>query len=67
MKKDIYENLMYGYSDVMKVYHVGRSKAYDLMRKTNFNLIRNGYRTVQGRVPAKYIQEYCKKKGENHE
>lgn len=63
MKKNIYENLMYGYSDVMKIYHVKRSKAYDLMRQTNFNLIRNGYRTVQGRVPASCIKEYCKEQG----
>lgn len=51
------ERIMYTYSDVMKICKVGRTKAYEIVKEIRTDLYKSGFRTIQGRVPAKYINE----------
>lgn len=52
--------LMYCYKDVMEEFEVGRTKAYEIVKEARYELFKLGYRTIQGRVPAKYIIENYK-------
>ena len=44
--------LMYNVKDVQEILGVGESKAYQFIRIMN-----KGFLTVQGKVPAAYLQE----------
>jgi hypothetical protein len=44
-------------SDVMEVVGVGKSKAYDIMRRINRELEAEGYITISGRVPEARFRE----------
>lgn len=41
--------------DVMKLLHIKRSLAYQIIRKLNKELDKDGYYIIRGRVPRKYI------------
>lgn len=44
-------------NDVGKMLGVGKSKAYQVIRKLNKELERNGYLIVAGKIPKKYFLE----------
>lgn len=41
--------------DVMKLLHIKRSLAYQIIRELNKELDKDGYYIIRGRVPRKYI------------
>lgn len=41
--------------DVMKLLHIKRSLAYQIIRKLNKELDKDGYYIIRGRIPRKYI------------
>ena len=51
----------YTAEDLMHILPVGRSKAYDIIKKLNAELAENGYVVISGCVPVKYFNEkfYC--------
>ena len=49
--------LMYNVKDVQEILGVGESKAYQFIRIMNEELRGKGFLTVQGKVPAAYLQE----------
>lgn len=52
--------LMYSYKDIMEVCKVGRTKAFRIVKEAGYELFKAGYRTIQGKVPAKYIEDNYK-------
>ena len=48
---------MYNVKDVQEILEVGESKAYQFIRILNEELKEKGFLTVQGKVPAAYLQE----------
>ena len=46
--------------DVMELLDIRRSKAYSIIRKLNVELETNGFMTIPGRVPKKYLLERFK-------
>lgn len=44
-------------NDVGKMLGVGKSKAYQVIRKLNKDLEKNGYLIVAGKIPKKYFLE----------
>lgn len=44
-------------NDVGKMLGVGKSKAYQVIRKLNKELEKNGYLIVAGKIPKKYFLE----------
>lgn len=44
-------------NDVGKMLGVGKSKAYQVIRKLNKELENNGYLIVAGKIPKKYFLE----------
>lgn len=48
---------MYNVKDVQEILGVGESKAYQFIRIMNEELREKGFLTVQGKVPAAYMQE----------
>jgi hypothetical protein len=53
----IMARLMYNVKDVQEILGVGESKAYQFIRIMNEELRGKGFLTVQGKVPAAYLQE----------
>lgn len=51
---------MYRYADVMQVCKVGKTKAFEIINDAQYQLYKLGFRTINGRVPAKYIKENYK-------
>ncbi len=41
--------------DVMKLLHIKRSLAYQIIRELNKELDKDGYYIIRGRIPRKYI------------
>ena len=41
--------------DVMKLLHIERSLAYQIIRELNKELDKDGYYIIRGRAPRKYI------------
>ena len=53
-----------GTRDVAEKLHIGRTKAYELIRELNREMERKGYRTIPGRVSCEPLDElYIKPKG----
>ena len=46
-----------GVEQVKELLQVKNSKAYDIIRQLNAELTAQGYLTVKGRVPEKYLME----------
>lgn len=44
-------------NDVCEILGVGKSKAYQVIRKLNKELENNGYLIVAGKIPKKYFLE----------
>lgn len=42
--------------DIMNELGVKRSKAYDILKDLNEQLVRDGYATVRGRIPRPYLE-----------
>lgn len=51
------EPINYGVEEVQEILGIGKSKAYDIIRKLNAELDKKGYLTVRGKVNIKYFQE----------
>lgn len=49
--------LMYCYTDVMETCRVGKSRAFEIINEAQYQLYKLGFRTINGKVPAKYIKE----------
>lgn len=60
MKAKSKKPYMYDYQNVMYEYKVGRTKAYEMIRNSRIQLLRLGYKTIQGRVPSNYLHEQYK-------
>lgn len=60
MKTNSKKPYMYDYQNVMYEYKVGRTKAYEMIRNARRELIRSGYKTIQGRIPSNFMHEYYK-------
>ena len=53
-----------GAREVAEKLHVGRTKAYELIRELNYEMERKGCRTIPGRVSCELLDElYIKPKG----
>lgn len=44
-------------SELMKVIPVGKTQAYEIIRELNAELRAKNYRTVRGKIPARYVLE----------
>ena len=51
------EKLYYTAMEVAKMVGVGRTTAYNLIRKMNKELSENGYLVVDGKIPRDYFDE----------
>lgn len=60
MKTNSKKPYMYDYQNVMYEYKVCRTKAYEMIRNARRELIRSGYKTIQGRIPSNFMHEYYK-------
>lgn len=49
--------MFYNVQDVMEILGVGRSKAYEIIKKLNGELADQGYFTVGGKVSKKYFDQ----------
>lgn len=50
------ENIYYSVNDVMKICGVGRNKAYEIIRKVNSEMERNGFITVDKKVNKNFFE-----------
>lgn len=57
MKEKTKEIRFFDVNDVCKILGVGKSKAYQTIRKLNKELESNGYLIVSGKIPKKYFLE----------
>ena len=48
---------MYSCKDIMSLYNVKKTKAYEIIDEGNYELYKKGYRTIQGRIPTQYIHK----------
>lgn len=53
--EDTTERQMYDANDVMKLTHCKQNKAYELIRNLNKELSSQGFYTIRGRIPARYV------------
>lgn len=51
--------MFYTANDVAGLLGISRGHAYKLIRRLNEELEKNGYITISGRIPKKYLQERC--------
>lgn len=42
---------------VMEILPVGKTQAYEIIRELNAELRDQNYRTVRGKIPARYVME----------
>ncbi len=49
--------MFYEVTDIMNMLGVGRSKAYEIIRKLNTELSDKGYITVPGKISKKYFHQ----------
>lgn len=47
--------MLLNFKQVMKILNVNKSKAYKCMRELNTELQKDGYLTINGRIPADYL------------
>ena len=47
----------YKVGDVCHILGIGKSKAYEIIRKLNDELSKDGFITIQGKVSKKYFEE----------
>lgn len=52
---------MYSCKDIMSLYNVKKTKAYEIIDEGNYELYKKGYRTIQGRIPTQYIHKKRRK------
>lgn len=46
-----------GVAEVQQLLKVGKSKAYAVIRELNAELGKQGYMTISGKIPEKYLME----------
>ena len=53
------QSLYYGVNDVEEILRISKSQSYTIIRKLNGELKEQGYITIAGKVPKKYLEERC--------
>ena len=51
------KKIFYNVDDVAKILGVKQGKAYEVIRKLNFELDEKGYITIRGKIPVAYFRE----------
>lgn len=45
------------HKEIMEMFNIGKSKAYEIIRQLNHELIEMGFLVAKGRVPYNYVIE----------